>query len=53
MYKKSIDVITGQESETIIKRKSDNSSIPKDPKNRDYQEYLEWVAEGNTIEEAD
>jgi len=53
MYKKSIDVLTGQESENIIKRKSDNASIPKDPNNRDYQEYLEWVAAGNTIEEAD
>ena len=53
MYKNSIDAITGQESENIIKRKSDNASIPKDPNNKDYQEYLEWVAAGNTIEEAD
>ena len=27
--------------------------IPCDPANRHYQAYLEWVAEGNTIEEAD
>lgn len=27
--------------------------IPKDDKNADYQEYLEWVAQGNTAEEAD
>ncbi len=53
MYKKLIDGITGQESESIIKRKSDNASIPKDPNNKDYQEYLKWVADGNTIEEAD
>ena len=28
-------------------------SIPFDPANTDYQEYLEWVAEGNTPEEAE
>ena len=28
-------------------------SIPINPNNRHYQEYLEWVAEGNTAEEAD
>jgi len=29
------------------------SSIPFDEANTDYQEYLEWVSEGNTPEEAD
>ena len=27
--------------------------IPKDNANTDYQEYLKWVAEGNTPEEAE
>tara|TARA_B100001989_G_scaffold219842_1_gene171983 strand:- start:65 stop:238 length:174 start_codon:yes stop_codon:yes gene_type:complete len=28
-------------------------SIPFDPNNTDYQEYLAWVAEGNTAEAAE
>ncbi len=27
--------------------------VPMDPENRDYQHILEWIAEGNTVEEAD
>jgi hypothetical protein len=30
-----------------IKRLADNAFIPFDPANRDYAEYLEWLAEGN------
>ena len=32
---------------------TDNAYIPFDEANTDYQEYLEWVAEGNTAEAAD
>jgi len=42
--------------ETGVLKKEDGViilSIPFDPANTDYQEYLEWVAEGNTAEAAD
>ena len=37
----------------LVKRKEDGVFIPFDEANTDYQEYLEWVAEGNTAEAAD
>ena len=40
------------DNDTII-RIADGASIPADPANRDYAEYLEWVEEGNTPDAAD
>jgi hypothetical protein len=50
MYKLINDLLT-KELSCIFR--SDGVSIPFDPANTDYQEYLKWVAEGNTPEPAD
>jgi hypothetical protein len=38
-------------SEQMIVRVADNAWIPMNEANSDYQQYLAWVAEGNTAEE--
>jgi len=45
--------LAGKDRDDIIIRKHDTAYIPKDPDNTDYQEYLAWVAAGNTAEAAD
>tara|TARA_R110002020_G_scaffold228175_1_gene438842 strand:- start:199 stop:387 length:189 start_codon:yes stop_codon:yes gene_type:complete len=40
-------------NQTYVHRLSDGAFIPFDNSNTDYKEYLEWVAEGNTPEDAD
>ena len=52
MYKQ-INDIDGSVDTSVIIRLSDMATIPLDPANTDYQEYLEWLAEGNTPEEAE
>ena len=51
MYKLVINTLSGG-LETVV-RTTDGARIPFDPANTDYQEYLKWVAEGNTPEPAD
>ena len=54
-YKKYSKDKYGSEISSIEKTAEDGSiwSIPFDEANTDYQEYLKWVENGNTAEEAD
>lgn len=52
MYKLGSIQFGNTETHSVI-RLSDKTLIPFDPANTDYQEYLEWIAKGNTPEEAD
>ena len=52
MYKQT-QLMFGQSEPTSVIRTTDGACIPFDPANTDYQEYLEWLEEGNTPEPAD
>jgi hypothetical protein len=45
--------IDGSLNQNIIKRVVDGACIPFDPANTDYQDYLKWLAKGNTPLPAD
>ncbi len=51
MYKLQADNLIN--SSTCVIRTADNAFIPFDPDNRDYADYLAWLAEGNTPEAAE
>jgi len=44
---KMYQLITIADKTNTVKRLADNTYIPFDPANTDYQAYLKWVAEGN------
>jgi hypothetical protein len=52
MYKLCFDSMLNKNAD-CVKRLTDETIIPFDPANTDYQRYLEWLAEGNTPEPAE
>ena len=52
MYKQSKSPLNILNTTNIIRLK-DNACIPFDEANTDYQEYLQWLEEGNTPLPAD
>jgi hypothetical protein len=53
MYKLIKSIFTGEVNGVQKQVDGILYSIPFDPANTDYQEYLKWVAEGNEPEPAD
>ena len=53
IYKLLKDQITGKDYGVIKMERTVQMSIPFAEYNTDYQNYLEWVAQGNTSEAAD
>lgn len=51
MYKQIYNELTNSVDQ--VQNLLNNAYIPFDEANTDYQEYLEWLAEGNTPEPAD
>jgi hypothetical protein len=45
MYK--LIQMTADDAPQSVLRLTDHASIPFDPANRDYTEYLEWLSQGN------
>lgn len=47
-YQQLISIYTGEINPNMILRLPDNTYIPNDPANTDWQAYQEWLAAGNT-----
>ena len=47
------DIITNAPTGVLRTKDGETCHIPFVPANSDYQEYLEWVAEGNTPDPAE
>jgi hypothetical protein len=53
MYQLIKNQRTGIINSVVIENNGVRLSIPFDPDNTDYQQYLKWLSEGNTPEPAD